>query len=157
MKEKNQVFFKLLKYWIDLKENKKSLFIEDPKKSRKLSEFLVIIEENLHLRERNKYIKLLEIFLNKKISTEDFSFCFIAQYDSINQILREMKQDFEKNFDELSNLLIENPNKKYEIGMSLMLMYDLCDDYNPNDPSSITVEENLKNSAVILLSELKRT
>jgi hypothetical protein len=31
-----------------------------------------------------------------------------------------MKQDFEKKFDELSNLLIENKNKKYQIGMTLL-------------------------------------
>jgi hypothetical protein len=27
----------------------------------------------------------------------EFTFCFIAKYDNINQTLREMKQDFEKN------------------------------------------------------------
>ena len=67
-----------------------------------------------------------------------------------------MKQDFEKRFDELSNLLIENKNKKYQIGMSLLSMYDLCDDFDPNYNSSITDEENLRNYAKILLSELKR-
>ena len=96
----------------------------------------------------------MEIFLNNKIDAEDFSFCFIAKYDSINQILREMKQDFEKKFDELSNLLIEN--QKYQIGMSLMSMYDHCDDFDPNSNSSITDEANLRNYAKMLLSELKR-
>ena len=46
-----------------------------------------------------------------------------------------MKQDFEKRFDE---------------------MYDHCDDFDPNYNSSITDEENLRNYAKILLSELKR-
>jgi hypothetical protein len=67
-----------------------------------------------------------------------------------------MKQDFEKKFDELSNLLIENKNKKYQIGMSLMSMYDHCDDFDPNSNSSITDEANLRNYAKMLLSELKR-
>ena len=151
-----QEFFKLLKYSNELRKNNKSLFKENPEKSRKLSRFLIIIEENLHLRQKDKYIELMEIFLNNKIDAEDFSFCFIAKYDNINQTLREMKQDFEKKFDELSNLLIENKNKKYQIGMSLMSMYDHCDDFDPNYNSSITDEENLRNYAKILLSELKR-
>ena len=151
----NQEFFKLLKYSNELRKNNKSLFKENPEKSRKLSRFLIIIEENLHLRQKDKYIELMEIFLNNKIYAEDFSFCFIAKYDNINQTLREMKQDFEKKFDELSNLLIEDKNKKYQIGMSLMSMYDHCDDFDPNSNSSITDEENLRNYAKILLSELK--
>ena len=56
----------------------------------------------------------MELFLKNNINVEDFSFCFIAKYDNINQILREMKQDFETKFDELSNLLIENKNTKLE-------------------------------------------
>ena len=67
-----------------------------------------------------------------------------------------MRKDFEKKFDELSNLLVENKNKKYKIGMSLMSMYDHCDGFDPNSNSSITDEANLRNSAKILLSELKR-
>ena len=151
-----QEFFKLLKYSNELRKNNKSLFKENPGKSRKLSRFLIIIEENLHLRQKDKYIELMEIFLNNKIDAEDFSFCFIAKYDNINQTLREMKQDFEKKFDELSNLLIENKNKKYQIGMSLMSMYDHCDDFDPNSNSSITDEANLRNYAKMLLSKLKR-
>ena len=70
-----------------------------------------------------------------------------------------MKQDFEKRFDELSNLLIENKNKnkKSQTGMLLMSLYDRCDDFDPNSNSSITDEANLRNSAKRLLSELKRT
>jgi hypothetical protein len=156
MTNKDQEFFKLLKYSNKLRKNNKSLFKENPEKSRKLSRFLIIIEENFHLRQKDKYIELMQIFLNNNIGAEDFSFCFIAKYDNINQTLREMKQDFEKKFDELSNLLIENKNKKCQIGMSLMSMYDYCDDFDPNSNSSITDEENLRNYAIILLSELKR-
>jgi len=44
----------------------------------------------------------------------------------------------------------------YNDRMSLMSMYDHCDNFNPNSNSSITDEENLRNYAIILLSELKR-
>ena len=156
MMNNEQEFFKLLKYSNELRKNNKSLFKENSEKSRKLSRFLIIIEENLHLRQKDKYIELMETFLKNKINAEDFSFYFIAKYDNINQTLRKMKQDFEKKFDELSNLLIENKNKKDQIGKFLMSMYDYCDDFNPNSNSSITDEVNLRNYAKILLSELKQ-
>ena len=79
-----QELFKLLKYSNELRNNNKSLFKENPEKSRKLSRFLMIIEENLHLRQKDTYIELMEIFLNNNIDAEDFSFCFIAKYDNIN-------------------------------------------------------------------------
>ena len=67
-----------------------------------------------------------------------------------------MEKDFEKKFYELLNLLIENKNKKDQIGMSLISMYDYCDDFNPNSNSVITDEENSRNYAKILLFEIER-
>ena len=131
MMNNEQEFFKLFKYSNELRKNNKSLFKENSEKSRKLSRFLIIIEENLHLRQKDKYIELVETFLKNKINGEDFSFYFIAKYDNINQTLHEMKQDFEKKFDELSNLLIENKNKKDQIGTFLK---------SPNAPSIIRNE-----------------
>jgi len=157
MSNENQEFFKLLKCSNELIKNKKYLFNEDPEKSKKLLKFLVRIERNLHLRQKNKYIELMDIFLTNQINAEDFSFYFIALHDSINKDLREMERNFEQRFDELSNLLLENKNSEYTIEMSLMFMYDQCDSFDPNSNSSVTDEENLRNSAKILLSELKRT
>jgi len=156
MVDNKQELFKLLEYSNELRKNNKSLLKEDPEKFRKLLKFLIIIAENLHLRKKDNYIELMEIFLNNKIDAENFSFYFIAQHDYINQTLSEMEQDFEEKFDELSNLLIENKNKKCKIGRSLMWMYEYCDDFNPNYNSSITDEANLRNSAKMLLSELKQ-
>jgi hypothetical protein len=99
----------------------------------------------------------MEIFLTNKISAEDFSFYFIAKYDNINQDLREMERNFDQKFDELSNLLLENKNNQYKIGISLMAMYDQCDSFDPNSNLLVTYEANLRNSAEMLLSELKRT
>lgn len=157
MSKESQEFFKLLKCSNELIKNKKSLFKEYPEKSKQLLQFLVRIEENLHLRQKNEYIELMEIFLTNKISAEDFSFYFIAKYDNINQDLREMERNFDQKFDELSNLLLENKNNQYKIGISLMAMYDQCDSFDPNSNLLVTYEANLRNSAEMLLSELKRT
>lgn len=56
-----------------------------------------------------------------------------------------------------SNELVENKNNQYKIGISLMAMYDQFDSFDPNFNSSVTYEANLRNSAKMLLSELKRT
>ena len=119
MSKENQEFFKLLKCSNELIKNKKSLFKEYPEKSKKLSQFLIRIEENLHLRQKNKYIELMEIFLTNQINAEDFSFYFIGEYDNINKNLREMKQKF----DELSNLLLENKTNEYKIGTSFRVRW----------------------------------
>jgi hypothetical protein len=157
MSKENQEFFKLLKYSNELRKNKKSLFKEYPEKDKKLLQFLRRIEENLHLREKNTYIELMDIFLTCQINAEDFFFYFIAKYDDINKNLREMELNFQQKFDELSNLLLENKNNQYNIGISLMALYDECDSFDPNSNSSATYEANLRNSAKMLLSELKRT
>ena len=157
MSMENQEFFKLLKYSNELRKNKKYLLHESPEKSKKLLQFLIKIEENLHLRQKSEYIELLEIFLTNQINAEDFSLYFMAKYSNLNKDLREMKLNFEQNFDELSNLLLENKNKEYKIGRSLMVMYDQCDSFDPNSNPSVTDEANLRNSAKMLLSELKRT
>ena len=157
MLETKKQFFKLLKFSNEFKKKNKSFFKEDPDSSRQLSKFLIKIEDNLHLREKNTYIKLIKLFLDNQINAEDFSFYFIAQYDKINSILHEMEQNFEERFDELVSILNENPNQKSKIGELLMFMYDNCDDFQPNSNSGITDEENLRNSAKVLLDELNKT
>lgn len=154
MNNKTNELFKLLKFSNELKNNDKILREENPKNYRELLNFLVKIETNLHLKQKDVYIQLIEMFLNKKINGEDFAFYFISTHDNVNQNLSEMQQDFEKRFDELSNLSIEN--EKYQVGKSFMFMYDSCDDYDLNSNSLITDEANLRNSAEMLLSKLKK-
>ena len=154
MTNDSKKLFKLLKYSDELRKENLYLAKENSHESRKLLAFLAIIEENLHLKEKKEYIELMEMFLNNQIDAENFSFCFIAKYDEINETLRAMEKNFETNFNELSSLLIEN--EKSQIGMSLMFMYDHCDDFDPSSNSSISDEENLRNAVTILLSELKR-
>lgn len=154
MTNDSKKLFKLLKYSDELRKENLYLAKENSHESRKLLAFLAVIEENLHLKEKKEYIELMEMFLNNQIDAENFSFCFIAKYDEINETLRVMGKNFETNFNELSSLLIEN--EKSQIGMSLMFMYDQCDDFDPSSNSSISDEENLRNAVTILLSELKR-
>ena len=149
-----QEFFELLKYSNELLKKDTSLKKENRQKYRKLVDFNAKITENLHLKQKERYIQLMENFLNNTIDAKDFSFCFIAQYHIPHLVAYEMIQDFEKNVDELSHLLTDNPHLEYKfIGQSIMFLSEQCDEYI----SSIIDEANLRNSAKSLLSELKRT
>ena len=149
-------FFKLLKCDVELKEKNKFLVEEQAKK---LSNFRVMIEDNLHFKQRNEYSDLLELFLSNQIDTDNFSFCFIAQYDKTNRQLRDMEQNVEKNFDKLSSLLMEDKDqdRKSQIGTSLMFMYDFCDSFTSDFESACEDTINLKTSAKKLLNQLKQS
>ena len=125
LKKETHEFFKLLKCSNEFIKNKKSFFKGCPEKSIKLSQFLARIEETLHLRQKNEYIKLIESFLTNQINAEDFSFYFMAQYENINKDLRKMKQNFEQKSDELLNLLLENKNNEYKRNSAKMLLSEL--------------------------------
>jgi hypothetical protein len=150
-------FLELLQYSNELKKKNQLLCYEDPDKYKQLLKFSIVIEENLHLKAKSKYIELISLFLNNEMDAENFSFSFITRYDIINQMSRNLTNNFEENVNELSNLLIEKNSKSGEIGTQLMLMYDECDEFDVNSNSLITDEENLRNSARILLDKLKRT
>jgi len=152
---KEQKFFKLLKYSNELEKNKKFLFKEDPEVFKTLSKFLIIIEENLHYAEKDKYSELIQDFLDDKINAEDFSIFFMTMYEGINQNLRQMIKDFKEKSFELSDFLIES--KRYKIGNSLARVYGYCDSFNPDSNSCIADEEELRNCAQILLDELQQT
>lgn len=162
MTNNNKKLFDLLKYSQELRKNNKFLSDEDPEKYSELLNLSVIMERNLHLRKKDYYLELMNMFLTNKTNADSFSFSFSAQYEELNQIYNDMEKDFEKNFDELSNLLVEHEEKKIElslcnqIGRSLMFMYNYCDGYDVNPEESDMTEEELKNHVKALVGELKQ-
>ena len=108
MKNNNKKLFDLLKYSQELEKSNKSFYREDYQKYMELSDLSVIIERNLHLRKKDYYLELMNMFLTNEINADTFSGSFRAQYEELNQIHREMENNFEENFDELSNLLVEH-------------------------------------------------
>ena len=115
---------------------------------------LVIIERNIHLRKKDYYLELMNMFLTNKTNADSFSFSFSAQYEELNQIHRDMKKDFEKNFDELSNLLVEHEENK--LGYSFMFMYNDCYAFNLNSNEFPMTEAKLRNHVKALVTELKQ-
>lgn len=153
---KIEEFANLMKLSNELAKNNKSLFKENREEYYKLVKFSAKMETNFHIEYKNDYIELLDSFLNDKITVEVFSLSFMAQYETINKILEEIQQNFKTNLDQLANLLIDDANKN-NIGMPLAILYDRCATFGLNPDSLIKEEAELKNSAKILLSELKKT
>jgi len=135
---KKETFFQLLEYSNELEKNQKSLIKEDPIAFNKLLDFLVIIEENLHWKVKNQYVKLIKDFLNGNISADDFSTIFIRMFEKTVEKVRRLETDLkEKNSfnplfqsSEISKLLLKG--KACGIANLLSSVYGDCDRFNPD-------------------------
>ena len=146
--------FDLLKYSQELKKSNKLLSDEDQEKDLILTDFFALIENNFHLREKDYYLELMNLFLTHKMNAKDFSSYFMAKHEEINQILRDMENNFEENFDELSNLLVEH--EKDKLGYSFMFIYNDCYAFNLNAEELHIPEAQLRNDVKALFAKLKQ-
>jgi len=124
----------LLEYSNELEKNQKSLIKEDPIAFNKLLNFLVIIEENLHWKVKNQYVKLIKDFLNGNISADDFSTIFIRMFEKTVEKVRRLETDLKEknslNSSEISKLLLKG--KACGIANLLSSVYGDCDRFNPD-------------------------
>jgi hypothetical protein len=146
---KQQKFFKLLKYSNELEKNKKSLRKKDFEAFRTLLNFLVTIERNLHYLEKQEYIELAKDFLTDQITADDFSYSFMAIYEGISGKLGQMEKD--ESLD-LANFL--RPSRP-ELGDLLARIYGSCDSFSPDPEVAMSDEKELKDCAQILLLKLQ--
>ena len=140
-------FFELLKYSNSLTKKNKFLYDENRIKAQQLSDFLIIIENNVHYSERKKYLDIARDFLANKLTPYDFSLCFMGIYEGINNKISEMKKNEAL---ELANWLNSNELQVVEL---LARMYGCCDDFNVD--SSIADEKELKSWAKTLIEKLQ--
>ena len=146
---KQQKFFKLLKYSNELRRNNKFLNKQDPEAFRTLLNFLVTIERNLHYLEKQEYIELAKDFLTDQITADDFSYSFMAIYEGISGKLGQMEKD--ESLD-LANFL--RPSRP-ELGYLLARIYGSCDSFSPDPEVAMSDEKELKDCAQILLLKLQ--
>ena len=155
----------LLEYSNELEKNQKYLIKEDPIAFNKLLNFLVIIEENLHWKVKNQYVKLIEDFLNGNISADDFSIIFIRMFEKTVEKVRRLEIDLkEKNSlnpsfqsSEISKLLLKE--KACGIADLLSSVYGDCDRFNPDLSSEddfYLEEEQFRNSIKELFFEMQK-
>ena len=146
---KQQKFFKLLKYSNELRRNNKFLNKQDPEAFRTLLNFLVTIENNLQYSEKHEYIELAKDFLTDQITADDFSYSFMAIYEGISGKLGQMEKD--ESLD-LANFL--RPSRP-ELGDLLARIYGSCDSFSPDPEVAMSDEKELKDCAQILLLKLQ--
>ena len=160
-----ETFFQLLECSHELEKNKKYLINEDPIAFRKLLNFLVIIEENLHWKVKNQYLELIEDFLNGSISADDFSVIFMGMYEKIAEKVRRLKVDIkEKNtlspsFQSSEIVELLSKGKACGIGALLSSIYGDCNSFNPDlslENDSYLDEEQLKDSIKKIFFEMKK-
>ena len=60
---------------------------------RKLLPFLAIVETNLHIANKNRYIELLNNYLKQSATSEQFLIAFIDLYKKINYELNNLTSD----------------------------------------------------------------
>ena len=84
MTNNNKKLFDLLKYSQELRKNNKFLSNEDREKYRMLRSFFTVIENNFHLREKDYYFNIMNLFLIHKMNAKDFSSYFMAKHQEIN-------------------------------------------------------------------------
>ena len=145
-----QNFSKLLKYSNELKIDSKYLSKEDPEAFDTLLKFLVRIEDNFHYSEKQEYIELAKDFLADQITTDDFSYSFLAIYEGIGKELGQMKR---KESLELVNFL---KSSRPQLGRLLAWIHGACDSFSPDPDINMVDEQELKDCAQILLVELQK-
>ena len=112
-----------------------------------------VIETNYQFLNKTRYRKLVENFLVKKLPCDDFCFCFMHEYENINQEVENLLKNFNNNESRLLDLLSETYDQSF--GNLLAQLYGSCDNYGLDPGSLIEDEVDLRTSAQLLLSKIR--
>ena len=148
MKNKKR-FLDLLNYSNQLKKSDKNLMSEDHKAFSELFTYIGNAENNLHLQEKNQYLKLFDNLLKGKLSVRQFTIFFLQFVDRnigkapiLHSSLKKNLEDSLISDDELTIFLVENP-KNFSI-----LIDEVLDTINEYDFDNIDrYESKLKKNS----------
>ena len=125
-------YIELLKKDQSLESKNSSLYKEDRIEYRELLSYGVILYNQIIYNRRHDYISLIEKYVTNEIDSLLLRLQFF-------QIQRE-KKDLEKNFERLSNVLIDS--KSNEFSLLIADIFDACEalksDYEPEEAYGIT-------------------
>lgn len=113
----------LLNYQKKLKQQKKSLQIEDPTKYSKLINYSARIAEYLHWSQKNEYLQLIKDFLNSKIDGQEFD----HKFSKMVRIIEEKSSVLFKNCQQLKN--IEPTSMSVGFGNWISEIYLCCNEF----------------------------
>ena len=126
MKYNQKRHIELLKRSQDLKNQKKNLFIENQEEDFELSEYNAAIASYLYWKSRTLFLLLMEKFVNKIISGEEFSDSFlelrqrlIYEYDGF---LKELDSEKLKDF--------QPDPRSYRFGSLISFLRAECDNFS---------------------------
>ena len=89
-------YFKLLKYEKALKSKGKSLSKENEQGYKKLIKYEVSLLDHFRWEQKDRYFLLITNFLDKKIDTDQYICQLFKLEDKIQNLVEELKLDFEK-------------------------------------------------------------
>lgn len=129
-------YIKLLKKDQSLESKNSSLYKEDRVKYRELLSYGVILYNQIIYNRRHDYISLIEKYLTNEID----SLLLRLQFFQIQREDKKIKKDLEKNFERLSNVLIDS--KSGEFSLLIKDIFDACEalkyDSEPEETYGIT-------------------
>ena len=129
-------YIKLLKKDQSLKNKKMSLYEENIVEYGELLSYGVIVYDQIIYNRRHDYISLIEKYGTKEID----SLVLRLQFFQTQREDRKIQEDLEKNFERLSNLLIDS--KSGEFSLLIQDIFDACEalksDSEPEEAYGIT-------------------
>ncbi len=129
-------YIELLKKDQRLQSKNSSLYKEDKIEYRELLSYGVILYNQILYNRKQYYISLIEKYVTNEID----SFLLRIQFFQINREDKKIKEDVEKNFERLSNVLTDS--KSDEFSMLITDIFDACEalklDSEPEEAYGIT-------------------
>lgn len=114
-------YIKLLKKDQSLESKNSSLYKEDRVEYLELLSYGVILYNQIIYNRRHDYISLIQKYVNNEID----SLLLRLQFFQTQREDKKIKKDLEKNFDRLSNVLIDS--KSGEFSLLIEDIFDTCE------------------------------
>lgn len=121
-------YIKLLKYDETLKQQKKSLEIENPSLAKKLSRYSSEATGFFHWSSRSEYLQLIDDFLTFKINDSEFD----KQFSKKVQLIEQKSRDLRKNLDNPELKSIKPNWRSSEFSAFISEIYSCCNDFYPD-------------------------
>ena len=129
-------YIELLKKGQSLESKNSSLYKEDRIEYRELLFYGVILYNQIIYNRRHDYISLIEKYVTNEID----SLLLRLQFFQIQREDKKIKKDLEKNFERLSNVLIDS--KSGEFSVLIKDIFDVCEalkfDFEPEKAYGMT-------------------
>lgn len=129
-------YIELLKKGRSLESKNSSLYKEDRIEYRELLSYGVLLYNQIIYNRRHDYISLIEKYVTNEID----SLLLRLQFFQIQREDKKIKKDLEKNFERLSNVLIDS--KSDEFSLLIADIFDACEalksDSEPEEAYGIT-------------------